>query len=912
MPHQRSRRTFRWLGITATLLCTASFGADLPLKTYASASGHFSLRVDPQDRDGAGTGLFTLSRDGNIVWSGSKPFTFWEAVVADNGVIGGYAYSEGYASGGGEFIVAIIDANGVVQHEDHAAREWGHFLHSVGNPQSNGLFIDPDNDRFVVRVAESDINTQSEIWWTYRLHDAQLLGKEAPRSKVADATGLHEVIAARPVAGTPLTLVQWYRSIDGSSALSSSDHVGTRFALLDLDYRPVWSIDLADDYAVPGDEKAQFLRVDDIRQHGAILDTAKSSHFTLREVASNQRVEYRVDHGEPPSSAWQVRETARRPFDPVQASASTTASIKERVLKRLGSFVLEGAGSIAKESPIHDLFDFGMDDQGRFGFVAGCGCDGQAAEITLVDHSGELVRRTPIPRSIDSSHAESKLIWLRDDTWLLVQSRYAEPSKILAYRFNATDGSLRSMDGFHPPHIEKLVSTRDGGFAVLGSIDTTFTHEDVLVAFDANGKQRWQIAEDISDREKLFSPVEFTVTTSGEVVVLENIRKILQIYNSDGSFQKTIDLVSAWERQPNYPSGIEADKTGGVIVVDFQGHPPIVRMSLSGQVVSEFDPHFSDGRQFSMSGNVQSGTDGKLWTSDGAALLRLDERGQVDLVLGQRPDATALGNIAGISVTAQGRIYAIDERTGAVHVFDDSGKRIHVGQPDATDYKGSVSLPSLTIDDTGDIFVSRRDDNSHDFLHYSTDGRRIGIESSGIDDVAERWIAQIGSSNRWVLGYERIRLVSARGDVMRVIERRADGQWLGTPRRAVARADGGLAVVSQPTGDTYAIDDPRRPATVTIYSKTGDALKSWQAPEDYQPMSHDFANDGDRYAFLLSTRDIVPAMSLVLTDAEGKAQFRMALPSAYVNSSIFLLPRESGEELWLFDGKGTVERYAMP
>jgi hypothetical protein len=89
-------------------------------KTYASPSGKYALFVNPSDLYGRGKASYRLTLNGGEVWSAEKPYTFWEACVTDNGLVGGYAYSHGwrgfseagYEAGMGDFRVVIIDPRG--------------------------------------------------------------------------------------------------------------------------------------------------------------------------------------------------------------------------------------------------------------------------------------------------------------------------------------------------------------------------------------------------------------------------------------------------------------------------------------------------------------------------------------------------------------------------------------------------------------------------------------------------------------------------------------------------------------------------------------------------------------------------------------------------------------------------------
>src|SRR5687768_17442822 len=73
-------------------------------RRYASPSGELTLLVDPSDRQGRGSAKYRLEKNGKELWSGEKPYTLYDAVVANDGTAAGYAYTqgiEGFAKEGG-------------------------------------------------------------------------------------------------------------------------------------------------------------------------------------------------------------------------------------------------------------------------------------------------------------------------------------------------------------------------------------------------------------------------------------------------------------------------------------------------------------------------------------------------------------------------------------------------------------------------------------------------------------------------------------------------------------------------------------------------------------------------------------------------------------------------------------------
>jgi hypothetical protein len=64
--------------------------------TYESRSGEYVLEVDPSEMYGQGGASYRLTRQGQEVWSGDRPFTLLGAGVSDDGVVAGFATAAAY------------------------------------------------------------------------------------------------------------------------------------------------------------------------------------------------------------------------------------------------------------------------------------------------------------------------------------------------------------------------------------------------------------------------------------------------------------------------------------------------------------------------------------------------------------------------------------------------------------------------------------------------------------------------------------------------------------------------------------------------------------------------------------------------------------------------------------------------
>ena len=112
--------------------------------------------------------------------------------------------------------------------------------------------MDVANDRMVVRVRDADVNRQAESWRVYQLSTGKALATFRPKELMADPEPVRYVMDAKPVMGTPLTLLHWWRY-----HWEKERKQGARFTLIGQDGKAVWSLDLPTDYEAGGDEDAE-------------------------------------------------------------------------------------------------------------------------------------------------------------------------------------------------------------------------------------------------------------------------------------------------------------------------------------------------------------------------------------------------------------------------------------------------------------------------------------------------------------------------------------------------------------------------------------------------------------------------------------------------------------------------------
>ena len=607
---------------------------------------------------------------------------------------------------------------------------------------------------------------------------------------------------------------------------------------------------------------------------------------------------------------------------PTHAAAATAghapasqAAVPARDLKRLGSIALLVHAADDPDHPIHNVSDFTIDDRGRFGFMLGCGCE---RKLVVVDRNGALIRLLELPKPPRESQSSRYAAWLGGDRWIVTSSSDEPGSGSSAIWVDMGSGKITPVNGFDTPQIQALASSGDGGFMALASIGTATGEQTYrVIAFDSKASVRWKSPTFASNDYYAYSR-SITVTTSHNTVVLAG--NTLRVYAVDGHLAHVVPIAGADNNDIHRFKGLRADTLGGVFVDDGGEHPTVLRVSIDGKSAGAFTPSFADGHPFELNGGVQRGPDGRLWTSDSYAFLQLDDHGRVVREVGDRYDPDHLENIADVTVNSNGWVFARDKRTHAIHVFDSAGRIDHVDKAMPGD---NELLGSMKAGDAGDVYVTTMHESpgqppGHQVIHYAADGKHTSIEPV-ISDHGERIglsvIAQPGTGNHWLVQFDGIQLVDAHGKLLRRIDRNSDGDTLQISEGAAVAPDGSIAVAAnvrqQGLLGLMPFGEPR--TVVLLVSREGALLRTVPAPAGWEPWSDRLAFDGTRIAFV--TRD--PSsneesrQSIVVTNAQGGAGYRFKPSTLDGDSKIFLLKRNGASELWIYNGKDAIDRYAV-
>lgn len=297
---------------------------------YRSPSGTYALLVTPHERRGAvgpvaagwAGAHYRFLRNDEEIWSSEREYALRQVIVTDRPDVVGVAYRNVYTVDEKRvnveqwFHVVILDGDGNERLNSVEARRrplQGYPGGPPALPWAEEVIVDSENDRIIMRVNESFVvsgqafETQqgSAAWRIYRLSTGELVRRFYPPTLVPKGSSYRPVYAVRPVRGTPLLLV--HLSLEDPPGRPADR--GGRFVLLDAHLKPVWSLDLPNDYNGICEEQPDRPLWWYFRTHPAVLRVGDAGSFELRFFAQNQRVAFAVEQRD--SGRWHVHEVNR-------------------------------------------------------------------------------------------------------------------------------------------------------------------------------------------------------------------------------------------------------------------------------------------------------------------------------------------------------------------------------------------------------------------------------------------------------------------------------------------------------------------------------------------------------------------------------------------------------------------------
>lgn len=242
------------------------------------------------------------------------------------------------------------------------------------------------------------------------------------------------------------------------------------------------------------------------------------------------------------------------------------------------------------------------------------------------------------------------------------------------------------------------------------------------------------------------------------------------------------------------------------------------------------------------------------------------------------------------------QVYITDQVTKYVHVFGASGKQFRVGVPDKKDMPEGRQASDITISPMNSLLVCLKSMTS--YARFDGDLKRCTNVHVRIDPMTQRLLSRSEDNLCcWIRGNQGVYLLKGLQDVIRKVDRRKDGNWLGHPNAIGMAQDGSVAVLAK----TRQVEG----LFVCTYSSNGDARSSFQIPYQWH---YGIAYDGERIFFEDGT-------DVVFYQADGRPGGRFSLGIRKDMAGNFVGPylAANGRQLWFVDVKEmTLYKYAIP
>ncbi len=881
-------------------------------KTYRSPDGRYECYVDPSTIEGAGVGSYHISVDGKVVWTGKKPFTFREAFVTNVGVVAGYAYEGGVGTGGQHgteyngLIVAMISPDGTTLMRDaaqkHPSNTTGMGFNGSDSSRVDGMIIDVPNDRFAICITDQN---GMLVWWNYHLSSHKPIGDTSSKPPTTGPGWGSWPVEMQIVPETPLTVVVWYEHNEIKPGLEHNAIV----TLVDAAGNEVWGSVYAGEYdALVGEES--FYRWCD-RHRGRQIE-AKSHAFSFRSFSNAASVGYTVVAEVNGAGGWRVEAGERVPDEPPLLDKLSRGGppLEAIELEHVGTITLasetkqdEGIATPYVESP----YGFCFDETGAIGFVRQV--RDEAPQLVRVSTSGRLL--TKMPLNLEGVQKSQRLYAVPTGSrhWFLIQQEFGDASHTRAWRFDSTSGSSERIPQFEVGRIEQIEPTPGGGFAIRVLHRLQYTMQEELVRFDANGTKLWGRREDGYGEDL---PLDSIAPLSDGTVVGLGHFDTFAVFDEKAKIVETMKISEIIGREPNYAADVYPDVNGGFFFRDFDGDPSIYRIDANRKVIASFTPRYGDGTPIESVRRIQVEPDGTIWTMGRYGLLRLNDEGEVDRIIGRDPSDDTLTTADTICVDPRGFIYARNPRTRAVHVFDTSGNQAgpRVIHPAPVDVEQGVYPDILIARDDGEFAIAELHHEGKYLDESVLRGAPAWTDAGGFRAFALADEFQDGpcflpdSLTRWERDYTEIIRIETDPSHKRIISRRLDYNWLNYIEGIATDHRGRLVAIA---GAPMFSDGSTR-TSLNVYDQQGTPLHCMYPREE-----SGFARVAltDRYAITVEG-DRLYLYDLTLPDESPPREFTIPDEGeSGIYWRLLISPDES--EVWLHEsGTLRIERYRLP
>ena len=594
-----------------------------------------------------------------------------------------------------------------------------------------------------------------------------------------------------------------------------------------------------------------------------------------------------------------VQEVSRNRFEYPLNDKPAPPDLPTIELKYLGPIQLKSK-TVASISFIRNIeagFDFepsnAANQPGNIGFIRKE--EAMHDTFVVVTPKGELVVEIPIQGEMLAEGRWTGTASVGRNQFVITQSQWGIGGKSRAWRIDVADRSCKILENFSAPTVEALSGFPDGGFVALCKERFKYTMSDSLLCFNKNGDRLWTLEEDSQNPTKLFSPESVTVSSDEEILVLDNIRKNVQLFERNGRYVRSFNLEELWGRRPNYPTKIAKGANGGFVVYDFRREPSLIEMNEYGEVLRSLNCRkTADLPNVHPLGNICTDAQGHIWLADRDNIMRISDQGLVDVQLGDVPNAQEMGEVGFVALSHDGDIFAMSRKTGAIHVFGKQGEfKNSFHDPKLNDQQYHSNPIRINRDKEVFAFYGESSIESSQYIQFSADGKKLHEHK-----LNGKGACFLPNGNRVEVGYQEVQMTDRNGVQLRTIKRQPDEKWLSRTGGVCVAPDGSFAILAEHHEESI----PPAPSSVNLYDADGEPIRTIALPQLHLSR---ISYDGQS---IVVTHDD----GMLLYSAIGK-QIGFFRPTQFSKDKPYLYPHLIQEELVLSDGNNRSElhRYSF-
>lgn len=794
--------------------------APLHPKIYKSASGEYSLAVDPRHRFGAGPANYRFSKKAVLQWEKNFEFTFQDCIITNSGVIAGYSYSHGrqlrfdpadlpgVTVPSSDLRIVMLNQDGESMISDSRPRRL--LPSTIGfpslTPSVEALMYNEMTNRIIIRILSDALD---ETWRVYSLDSSspKIVAESSPWIAMGSPAEWDPTfLDARILGGTPFTIV-----VLGGEGASGKVNNSIRIAAIDSEGKVAWQKDLPEDR----------VGVTSVLL-GSIVSIDPPGVFTIRSYAEKSQFTIQARRDE--KGVWIFDEIKQIPDALVPSAAP--ARDEDRYQKKIDAFTEIGLDSLSplllninRGSWIGDTLKIAATSDGGVALLREQAKD--ATEFVLMNSAGKMIftksLREALPKFDTPRHFFEKspgiFIVSYESSSGLILVKVDVPAKEVAV-VATIDVDIKSAASVFP----------DGSIVFVSSGEAAFVSPDYKVIKSVT----IPIAE---------IPFSVAALTDGTIAVPD--RGSVYIINRDGFIVNKFSMVNCRFVAPG-PGGRFFTTDGVKIYEYFAG----------GEHGETLHIHDAVGRGPSFVTAFVPSPDGNFYLMGDYGMIKVRDDGLSALFAGSLVSKLDFYDLAGAVVNLD-RIYLLSLAGGAATVFDKNGKNLYSCNPGLQEIPRGWAVSDAPPVITGDgdvyfcIYKQWLPAAPIEWLSYNSKGVFMGVQKlAWAPNPPMRWNLFPGSATRVLYGSGLLKFESSRGDVINNVVRLPTEQWLNGAASGGFCKDGSIGFL---LNAVRGADSSIYQYVAGVYDKNGKLKESIIYPESEAPPSRVMMRFDERY-----------------------------------------------------------------